>query len=167
VDPDGDPAAPPEPSPTSRVLRLYGQPADAEPLAWTWVDEQLGSAGTYWVVARGPGHPHPRPVWGVWWRGSLHLSVGSPVLARHLAADPVVTVHLDSGTDVVVVEGRAVGPASDVDLLAAYDRKYDWRYDPEHYGPLTQVEPTTVLAWRSAGRAGRDGFRQAGRWDLS
>jgi hypothetical protein len=28
------------------------------------------------------------------------------------------------------------------------------------------VNAEVVLAWRAAGRAGRDGFQQTGRWDF-
>jgi hypothetical protein len=145
-------------------LRLYGQVSDVPALEWEWVDGELEAAGTYWVTARTPGHPHPRPVWGVWREGRLHLSIGTPATARVLADDPLVTVHLDSGTDVVIVEGRATGPVSDPEVMAAYDRKYDWSYDTGTYGPLTSVTPETVLAWRTAGWAGRESFRQTGRW---
>ncbi len=149
------------------VLRLHGAASDAPPLHWDWVDRQLRDAGTYWVSARTSGHPHPRPVWGVWRRDQLHLSIGTPAALRALARDPTVTVHLDSGVEVVIVEGRAVAAAGDADAIAEYDRKYDWSYDVERYGPLTAVAPQTVLAWRTAGRAGRDGFQQAGRWEFT
>lgn len=143
---------------------MYGKPSQVAPLDWAWVDAELRTAGTYWVTAGGGGHPHPRPVWGVWSGDRLHLSIGSPVIARLLEQDPRVTVHLDSGTDVVIVEGTAVGPVDDIAVLRAYDDKYDWTYTIEEYGPLTGIAPTRALAWRSAGRAGRDGFQQAGRW---
>jgi hypothetical protein len=143
---------------------MYGAPATVERLEWTWVDEQLATAGAYWVVTAGSGRPHPRPVWGVWHGSALALSIGSPALRA--AAEPTVpvTVHLGSELDVVVVEGSVVGPTADPDLLDEYDRKYDWSYAVEQYGPLTRVVPHKVLAWRSAGWAGRDGFRAAGRW---
>ncbi len=153
--------------PPEARLRLYGQPSDTPALEWAWVDAQLEAAGTYWVVARTTGHPHPRPVWGVWSQQRLFLSIGTPATIRALASDPVVTVHLDSGTEVVVVEGRSAGPAEDPGVIAAYDRKYDWTYDPATYGPLTVVIPDAVLAWRSSGWAGREGFQQTGRWKLS
>lgn len=146
-------------------LRMHTRVGEQAELPWEEVDRQLAAAGTYWVVARGHGHPHPRPVWGVWLDESLHLSLGSPVLRRELAADPTVTVHLDSGTDVVIVEGDAVPRPSDGDdVFDAYNRKYDYEYDRDLYGPLLRVEPVTVLAWRAAGPAGRDGFNQVGRW---
>jgi hypothetical protein len=148
-------------------LRLYGWPSEHEPLTWSWVDEQLAAAGTYWLATRGPGHPHPRPVWGIWHGQRLHLSVGSPTVLRAARQDPAITVHLDSGTDVVIVEGltgTAAQPATAPELVDRYNRKYDWDYQIAHYGDLMVVQPTTVLAWRSAGWAGRDGFRTTGRW---
>lgn len=155
----------PEPGGTEREdLRFYGKPSGHDVLAWTWVESQLRAAGTYWVVARTAGHPHPRPVWGIWDAGRLFLSIGTPATGRALAFDPVVTVHLDSGTDVVIVEGRAEGECVDEEILARYNEKYDWSYDVAEYGPLTSVAPTTVLAWQTAGWAGREGFECSGRW---
>ena len=145
---------------------FYGAPATAEPLAWSWVDAQLAAAGTYWVVAQSTRWPHPRPVWGIWSDERLLLSIGSPVVARQAHASPDVTVHLDSGTDVVVLEGRV---AADYDLatfLTAYNEKYDWNYTLDEYGPPTVIEPRLVLAWRSAGWAGREGFVAAGKWSF-
>jgi hypothetical protein len=49
-------------------------------------------------------------------------------------------------------------------VIAAYDEKYDWHYTASEYGPLVVVVAATVLAWRSAGWAGREGFQQTGRW---
>jgi hypothetical protein len=51
-------------------------------------------------------------------------------------------------------------------VVAEYDRKYDWSYDPDTYGRLTVVVPETVLAWRAAGWAGRESFQQTGKWQL-
>ena len=143
---------------------MYGRASEVEPLEWAWVDDQLRRAMTYWVIARTDGHPHPRPVWGVWRDERLQLSIGTPTTLEALRDDPTVTVHLDSGTDVVVVEGASLGSSSDAAVVKAYDDKYDWSYDAATYGPLTTVAPVRVLAWRAAGRAGREGFRQAGRF---
>ena len=152
------------PVPLAQPLRLYGQPSDKPELDWAWVEAQLGSAGTYWVVPRSEGPPHPRPVWGVWHEERLYLSIGTPTTLHALAHNPVVTVHLDSGTDVVIVEGRVGGQASEGGPVAAYNKKYDWSYEAEKYGPLQCVEPAVVLAWRAAGWAGRESFQQTGRW---
>ena len=150
-----------------RDLVLYGTVGDHPRLAWDWVDQQLEGAGIYWVVAPSAGYPHPRPVWGVWLDETLHLSVGSPGLRTTIANGTPVTVHLDSGTDVVITEGHAGLVPTEVGALAAYDRKYDWTYDLDAYGPLMVVLPAKVLAWRSAGPAGRDGFAKTGCWVAS
>jgi Pyridoxamine 5'-phosphate oxidase len=147
---------------------MYGTPAMHDDLPWEWVVGQLRSSGTYWVVPRGgAGAPHSRPVWGVWRDDELLLTIGSPVLRRELASDPIVTVHLDSGTDVVVVEGTA-SVADGADLIAGfiedYDPKYDWSYDLDDLGPPMRITPVTVIAYRSGGWAGREGFRQSGKW---
>ena len=158
--------------PIAEPIRMFGSEPDAEPLAWSWVDDQLTFAGTYWFCTtidpdpNGMNYPHPRPVWGVWLDQILHLSLGSPTLRRHIGRHPGVTVHLDSGVDVVMLEGIALG-SSDLTTeraIAAYDAKYDWSYDVDQHGLFTRVEPDFVLAWRAAGPAGRDGFREAGRW---
>jgi hypothetical protein len=153
--------------PVAEPLSFYGSRSDCAALEWQWVDEQLRAAGTYWVVGRSDGPPHPRPVWGVWDGQRLLLSVGSQVVGRQLRADPVVSVHLDSGTDVVIVDGDVRSDSDDPTAIQMYDSKYDWNYDVAEYGRLTVVAPTIVRAWRSAGWAGRDGFQSAGRWRFS
>ena len=150
--------------PERQRLDLYGKPSDLQPLGWDWADDQLRSAGTYWLTAPTTRHPHIRPLWGVWTGDRLHLSIGSPVLAAACRPGTPVTVHLDSSTDVVLVEGSVVGPTSDPALTEAYNTKYDWDYTVDDYGPLTTLAPAKVMAWRSGGWAGRDGFRQSARW---
>jgi hypothetical protein len=152
--------------PGRETLRLYGQPSKLAKLPWEWVDQQLSAAGTYWVVPQASDHPHPRPVWGIWHGGMLQLSVGSPAIVRALQAQDAVVVHLDSGTDVVIVEGRRTGSASEPAILGEYERKYGRAYDPAEFGPLITVTPEVILAWRAAGWAGKDSFQQAGRWDF-
>jgi hypothetical protein len=146
---------------------LYGQPSDRPALDWAWVDSQLAAAGTYWVTARNQGHPHPRPVWGAWRSSKLYLSIGTPVTVRTLSTDPVVTVHLDSGTDVVIVEGRYTGTVTDADVIAEYDRKYDWSYEAAPSGRLTCVVPQAIVGWRRAGWGGGGSFQETGRWHLA
>lgn len=150
--------------PRREPLVMYGGVSDAPRLEWGWARDQLVAAGSYWVVPSGSRPPHPRPVWGVWSDDALHLSIGSPVIQRSLTDCADVTVHLGDANDVVIVEGSVTGETEGPELVRAYDDKYDWEYIVEQYGPLTTVAPTTVLAWRSAGWAGRGGFQQTGRW---
>lgn len=143
---------------------MYGAAADLEPVDWARVDEQLTSAGAYWLVTSGSEIPHPRPVWGIWHSDALFLSIGSPRLAAGAVAGRPVTVHLGSVNDVVIVEGTAGGTADDAQLLDAYNQKYDWDYTVAEYGPLVRITPSKVIAWRSGGWAGREGFQAASRW---
>lgn len=155
---------------TEARLRMWGQESDSPPPEWRWVQEQLSDAGTYWAISRSASYPHPRPVWGVWIPETLLLSIGSPVITRELAADSRVAVHLDSGTDVVILEGHATVVAdvgSIAEFATTYNAKYDWEYSAERDGPPTRVTPANVLSWRAAGAAGRDGFPQAARWQFT
>jgi len=158
--------ASPTRSPVPRPLRLYGGPSPHPPIDWSWADQQLTDAGTYWVDPWAPGRPHPRPVWGVWTDTTLYLSIGSRVLRQRLEADPMLTAHLDSGADVVLLEGRVDGESTDAELIASYDAKYDWSYDVEEFGPLAVVTPARVLAWRLGGWAGREGFQATASWSF-
>lgn len=151
-------------APVNEELVMYGSPAEARGLEWRWVAEQLVVAGAYWTVTPSSVHPHPRPVWGVWLDDVLYLSIGSPRLSADARDDAAITVHLGSVTDVVIVEGFARGQNSDAHVLAAYNAKYEWDYTIAEYGPFTTVVPGKVMAWRSAGWAGREGFQQTGRW---
>jgi hypothetical protein len=145
-------------------LRMYGGVSEHEPLPWSWVEGELETAPTYWVVVATTGYPAARPVWGVWQHAVLHLSIGSPTIQRVLDAESRVTVHLESGTDVVIVEGTATTGPTTREIVRSYDAKYDWSYDTEVYGDLVRVEPAVVKAWRAAGWAGRDSFTHVGRW---
>lgn len=143
---------------------MYGARAEGDDLEWGWVEDQLVNAGAYWAVTPGSVRPHPRPVWGVWHDTELFLSIGSPKIKADAQGDCAVTVHLGSVNDVVIVEGRAAGSTADSHVLNAYNVKYDWNYSVDDYGPLTLVGPVKVIAWRTAGWAGRDGFQATGRW---
>jgi hypothetical protein len=152
-------------TPRGGRLTMYGSPADLAAIDWEWVDEQLATADFYWIVAACTDRPAAaRPVWGVWWEQRLLLSVGSPQVRAALDDDGPVTVHLGGGLDVVIVEGTVVGTSGAAPAVGAYDAKYDWRYDLGQYGPFTVVAPAKIMAWRSAGPAGREGFQAAGRW---
>lgn len=152
----------PEPEP----LVMYGAASEASSLDWAWADEQLTAAGGYWIEVGGQSRPHPRPVWGVWDDRRLHLSIGSPAIKAAARPGRRMTSHLGSVTEVVIVDGRVAGETGDPRLIQLYNDKYDWEYSVDEYGPLTTVDPTKVMAWRSSGWAGREGFQQTGRWRL-
>ena len=122
---------------------------------WSWVEKELGGARSYWVCStRDDGRPHAMPVWGLWLAGRLLFSTDPESLkARNFTARPEVVIHLESGDDVVVVEG-AVAPMDRALVAAfcdAYDDKYSYRPAPDNEAHgLYQVVPEQVLAWREA-----------------
>jgi hypothetical protein len=125
-------------------------------LPWTWVVEQLSAARNYWIVtSRATGRPHAMPVWGLWLDEAVIFSTDpASVKGRNLAARPEVVVHLESGDDVVIVEGRAqqlAGSELPAGFVDAYDAKYGHRVDTSDpaFG-FYRLRPSTVLAWRES-----------------
>jgi PPOX class probable F420-dependent enzyme len=94
-----------------------------EGLPWTWAAERLGAARSYWVAsASADGRPHAMPVWAVWDEGEQRLAFSTSAGSRKAAnirANPRVTVAVDSTTEVVALEGRAV-------VLDDEARKDEW-----------------------------------------
>ena len=135
----------------------YGPLGDApagQPVDWAEVVGWLEEARYYWLVtARPDGRPHAAAVWAVWVDSRLFLTTApGTVTARVLAANPRALAHLESATDVAIVEGKAaqLGP-DDVPPAAvdAYASKYGWRIEPDDPGmPYFALAPELVLAWR-------------------
>ena len=93
--------------------RMFGGHVGSAKLPWTWAIEQLSRARNYWIATTRPnGKPHTRPVWGVWFDNTFYFSTGS-LAALNLARHPAITVHLESGSKVVIIEGLAE-PISDI-----------------------------------------------------
>lgn len=134
----------------------YGISAEASGfVTWAWVEDQLRTSRNYWLCTTGAdGRPHTAPVWGIWLAGRVLFSTDPRSLkARNFTARPDVVVHLESGDDVVVLDGRA--EQMDRDLVAefcdTYDAKYGYRPEPDNdaHG-LYELVPERVLAWREA-----------------
>jgi len=130
----------------------YGVPETTEgTLPWSHAVERLERAKNYWIgTASADGRPHAVPVWAAWLDGALYFGVG-PRSMRNIAANPRVTVHLESGDDVVIVEGD-VEPFADPDgtifprLADAMAVKYDYR--PDEPGGYV-LRPRAAYAWSS------------------
>jgi pyridoxine/pyridoxamine 5'-phosphate oxidase len=77
-------------------------------LEWTWATERLAAARNYWIVTSSvDGGPHAAPVWGLWIDDAVVFSTSPESRkGRDLAHDPRVVVHLESGNEVVIVEGE-------------------------------------------------------------
>jgi PPOX class probable F420-dependent enzyme len=166
-----DAAAPVAERPT---LDGYGIATTAEGLMpWSWADTQLREARNYWICSTRPdGRPHAMPVWGTWTGTAVLFGTGpSSVKARNLAGSPPVTVHLESGDDVVIVEGVAERMALDSDegrrafeaLGDAFEVKYSWRPSPDDEEmALFRVVPARAYGWRE-----KDFVTSATRWKFS
>jgi Pyridoxamine 5'-phosphate oxidase len=134
-----------------KFARGYGVPSDPEGmLPWSWANEQLESSRNYWIVTVRPdGSPHSAPVWGLWVDGRVVFST-SPDSRKgmNLARDPRVLINLESGDDVVILEGEIATIALDDALADLYEAKYDYR--PGGEGDWYSLTPRIVYAWREA-----------------
>lgn len=133
----------------------YGIAVEAEGmLPWAWAEAQLAAARNYWICTTRPdGRPHAAPVWGVWLDGAVHFGSGArSAKARNLAANPNVVVHLESGDDVVILEGVAevlradAEPARFAGVADAYGAKYPG-FRPDGADPFYVVRPQLAFAW--------------------
>ena len=118
-------------------------------LDWRWAEERLEASRNYWIVTSGEdGEPAAAPVWGVWAGGTVYFgtSPGSRK-GRNLARDPRVLVHLESGDEVVILQGKAEVEEVDESVLDAYEAKYGYRPPGTK---LFRLRPARALAWVEA-----------------
>lgn len=139
----------------------YGIEQASAFVEWDVIESRLRESANYWLSTTRPdGRPHVVPRWGVWLDGAFWYD-GSPetVHVRNLETDPRCVLHLESGTNVVIVEGESQKPdpiAGDlgVRLAGEYGRKYGPEYTPasdawadEIAGGMRYISPVRVLAW--------------------
>ena len=109
---------------------LGGGETDYDMTPWSHVEEQMTISRNYWVAtARPDGRPHCMPVWGVWLNGTFYFGTDrASRKAKNLALNPLVVVHLESGDDAIILEGR-LDQVGDPDLLKRIDEAYFTKYD--------------------------------------
>jgi hypothetical protein len=129
-------------------------------LEWSDVEAKLSAAKNYWIcTASDKGVPHAVPMWAAFINETVYVSMGGRRANRNVATNPHITIHLESGTDVVIVEGMVdPGAAIDPDTYALIDaqfqEKYDWKpsdqagYDGSGDG-WKVVRPSRIIAWTS------------------
>lgn len=126
----------------------YGISANDQGLLdWSWAEERLTASRNYWIVTtRGDGSPHAAPVWGLWVDGAVVFGTSPESRkARNLERDRRVVVHLESGDEVVIVEGLADRTHLDDRMADLYGAKYEFRPDP---GPgWWRVDPRVAYGW--------------------
>ena len=120
-----------------------------EPMSWQWVTEQLESARNYWVATTRPsGRPHSVPVWGVWVGDAFHFATDPlGVTAKNLKQNPESVVNLESGDDVVILEGQFELHDSTPSIQQAFNAKYDMPWGAEETIPVFTLELSKALAW--------------------
>ncbi|MDH4278720.1 MAG: pyridoxamine 5'-phosphate oxidase family protein [Acidimicrobiia bacterium] len=147
-----------------RMPEGYGVPTDLGGFRpWSEVEYRLNTTLHVWLATTRPdGRPHVVPRWGVWLDDRFWYD-GSPdtIHARNLRTNPACVLHLESGADVVIVEGTAA-PSAPVDydrgvrLSDVFRSKYAAKgYEPAAdawsgpgAGGLCVLTPIKAMAWR-------------------
>jgi hypothetical protein len=140
----------------------YGLPTTTETaLTWAEVEPRLVAAESYWLATTRPnGTPHVVPRWGVWVEGRFWYD-GDPATrhARNLVENPACALHLESGTEAVIVEGTSAPTRADaatlgVKLSTAFEKYHKLGYSPAadawegpEGGGLRVLTPHRALAW--------------------
>jgi hypothetical protein len=150
------------------ITKSYGISKKKEGLmSWEWVEAELTKSRNYWIVSTRPdGKPHVVPVWGVWMDGALYFG-GDPNArrSRNIAQNPNVSVHLESGDDVVILEGVA-GEVEDATIKRKFGAAAAVKFEmpelgQEPIGTTYQFKPHTAFAWLE-----KDYPQTATRWKL-
>jgi nitroimidazol reductase NimA-like FMN-containing flavoprotein (pyridoxamine 5'-phosphate oxidase superfamily) len=132
-------------------------------LDWPWADERLAASRNYWIVTSdADGRPRSAPVWGVWFDDAVVFG-SSPQSrkARNLARDPRVVINLESGDEVVILEGEGEPAQTTEEIAAAFAAKYDWKPAVGEREGWFQLRPRTAYAWLEA-----DYTKSATRFDF-
>jgi Pyridoxamine 5'-phosphate oxidase len=134
-------------------------------LNWDWVAERLTESKNYWLCSVRPptpeapaGRPHVIPCWCVFIDGKIYFD-GSPETRhiRNIGSNPHMSVHLESGTEAIMLEGTCVpaekpSPELGKKLSQAYKKKYkELGYAPGPHswdgGGLYLFTPRQCIAW--------------------
>ena len=138
-----------------RMPAMYQGKKREKFLPWSHAEERLARSRNYWIcTSRADGRPHSAPVWGLWHDGALYFGTHRDSRkARNIARNPHVSIHLESGDDVVIIEGAV----EEVDqkavarqLDAACRKKYRMPMSVMPESVCFRVRPRVVLAWTEA-----------------
>ena len=129
-------------------------------LEWSDVVAKLVAAKNYWIItASSTGVPHAVPMWAAFVNETIFVSMGGRRANRNVASNPHITIHLESGSDVVILEGKfdagaSIDPETFNLIDTQFHEKYDWKpsnepgYSSNENG-LKTVRLTRVIAWTS------------------
>jgi nitroimidazol reductase NimA-like FMN-containing flavoprotein (pyridoxamine 5'-phosphate oxidase superfamily) len=152
-----------------QIPDIYGLPKHNKGLLpWSHVGERMAQARVYWVTTVDPScNPHATPVDGVWLDDRLYFGGSQETRRnRNLARNPAVCVHLESGSDVVILFGEVQEFNGEDHQLSqrladASNEKYGYGSKPEDYavGGTFAFSPRKVIAWKTL-------FKDATRWEF-
>jgi PPOX class probable F420-dependent enzyme len=149
------------------VPAMYGGKKRDTYMPWSRVEERLAGSRNYWIcTARRDGRPHSSPVWGFWHEGAFYFGTHRDTRkARNITHNPSVSVHLESGDDVVILEGRAEEVdqkklAKELDAVAR--KKYGMPMMIVHESVAYRVRPRLVFAWTE-----KDFPKDSTRWEFT
>jgi hypothetical protein len=141
----------------------YGVPEDQEGLLkWSLVESRLKESLNYWVATTRPdGRPHVIPRWGVWMDGRFwYDGAVDTIHVRNLNHNPACVLHLEDGSQAVMVEGRSnAADPPDLDLGTALAAEFSAKYAMLGYAPkpdswqgrdaggLRVMAPVKAMAW--------------------
>lgn len=136
-------------------------------MAWDEVCDRLAKERNYWVATTRPdGRPHVTPVWGLWLDETFYFATDpASRKGRNLVANPNLVVHLESGDDVVVLEGSAaevIEPSLLQRFTEDYHVKYQIRPDVNsRNSKVYRLRPRVAFAWHE-----KDFPQSATRWSF-
>ena len=125
-------------------------------LDWGWAAKRLERAHNYWVAsASAGGRPHSAPIWGLWLDGVFYFSTArASRKGRNLATNTHAVVHLESGDEVVILEGpveEVQGKKELAGLAQAYGEKYTLEITFRDPGSVVYaLRPERAFAWRES-----------------
>jgi nitroimidazol reductase NimA-like FMN-containing flavoprotein (pyridoxamine 5'-phosphate oxidase superfamily) len=126
---------------------------------WAHVEKRLTESINYWLCTVYPdGRPHVIPRWGAWLEGKFYYDGSAETRhARNLEKNSNATLHLESGNDVVIMDGTAQAASKpDPGLAQRLSDAYCAKYKSDGYAPkpdqwdnggLYVFTPRQCLAW--------------------
>ena len=132
-------------------------------LPWSHALERLERAQSYWLATTRPdGRPHVTPLWGAWVDNAFYFDgLLTTQWARNLAKNPAAAVHLESGDDVVILEGTVDDLETSAELGARIIQAWDAKYGRLHPDPASngifRFRPRIARGWSTSSL--KDGTR--------
>jgi hypothetical protein len=123
-------------------------PASDTLLEWEWVLGLFASSRNAWLATVRPdGRPHAAPLWVVAVEGAIWFwTPDSTAKSKNLAHNNRAVLHIESGSDVAIIEARACHREVTASVVESYAAKYSSSsLDPMGFWAM---EVESALAWQ-------------------